>query len=134
LSGRRSDCAGEMIAVMTGRVLVVDDDPGFRGLAARIIEAGGLVVVGEADTVATALTFAKKLRPEAALVDVGLPDGDGLALARELSALPWSPRVVLTSTDPEAASADDVKQAGAEAFIPKDELPHAPLRRILLDE
>ena len=121
-----------MIAAMS--VLVVDDDPVFRGLARRMLAAGGLVVVGEAETVATAIAAAMELRPAAALVDVGLPDGDGIALARELSALPWRPRIVLTSTDPDAASADDVTSSGAAAFVAKDELPNAPLRRLLATE
>ena len=45
----------------------------------------------------------------AALVDVDLPDGNGIALAHELTALPWRPRVVLTSVDAEAAGPDDVR-------------------------
>jgi hypothetical protein len=39
--------------------------------------------------------------------------------------------VVLTSTDPDAASPDDVRASGAGAFVPKDELPNAPLERLL---
>src|ERR671931_556203 len=89
---------------MPEAVLVVDDDPVFRSLARRMLIADGLVVVGEADSVASAMTAAHALRPAAVLVDVGLPDGNGIALARRLTALPWRPRVVLTSTDPDAAS------------------------------
>jgi len=62
------------------------------------------------------------LRPDVLLVDVGLPDGDGIALAHQLSALPWGPRVVLTSVDPDAASPDQVKRSGACGFIPKHDL------------
>jgi DNA-binding NarL/FixJ family response regulator len=116
---------------MSGVVLVVDDDPDFRSLARRLLVGGGLAVIGEAESVATAIAAALELRPDGALVDVGLPDGDGIALARELSALPWRPRVVLTSTDPDAASPDDVRACGADAFVPKEELPNAPLSRLL---
>jgi DNA-binding NarL/FixJ family response regulator len=112
-------------------VLVIDDDRVFRGLARRMLDACGLVVVGEAGSVATGVAAAMELRPAAALVDVGLPDGDGIALARTLSELPWGPRVVLTSTDPDAISADDVRRCGADAFIAKHELPNAPLARLL---
>jgi CheY-like chemotaxis protein len=80
---------------VSGAVLVVDDDPVFRSLARRTLIAEGLVVVGEAESVATAMAAAHALRPDAVLVDVGLPDGDGVALARALTALPWRPRVVL---------------------------------------
>jgi DNA-binding NarL/FixJ family response regulator len=116
---------------MSSGVLVVDDDPVFRSLARRMLLAEGLVVLGEAESVATAMAAAQALRPDAVLVDVGLPDGDGVALARALTALPWRPRVVLTSTDPDAASLDDVRASGAHAFVAKDDLPNAPLERLL---
>jgi DNA-binding NarL/FixJ family response regulator len=81
--------------------------------------------------VASATAAALELRPDAALVDVGLPDGDGIALAGTLSALPWRPRVVLTSTDADAASPDDVLRSGAGSFVPKADLPTAPLLQLL---
>jgi hypothetical protein len=40
------------------------------------------------------------------LVDAELPDGDGITLARELAALPWRPRIVLTSIDRDIATAE----------------------------
>jgi DNA-binding NarL/FixJ family response regulator len=126
--GGELDCDDRAVA---NSVLVIDDDPAFRDLVRRMLDDGGLVVVGEADTAAAAIATAHELRPDVALVDVGLPDGDGIALARELSSLPWHPRVVLTSSDPEAASAEDVRRSGAHAFVPKDELPDAPLGPLL---
>lgn len=116
---------------MSGGVLVVDDDPVFRGLVTRMLAASGLFVCGEAGSVETALAAAHTLRPDAALVDVGLPDGSGIDLARALTALEWRPRVVLTSTDPEAALPAHVRDTRAEAFIVKDELPSAALARLL---
>jgi len=116
---------------MSTAVLVVDDDPLFRSLARRTLLAEGLLVLGEAESVATAMAAAHALRPDAVLVDVGLPDGDGVALAGALTALPWRPRVVLTSTDPDAASLDDVRASGAHAFVAKDDLLNAPLERLL---
>ena len=120
-----------MIAAMHGASLVVDDDPVFRSLARRTLIADGLVVTGEAESVATAGAAAHALRPDALSVDIGLPDGDGIALARELAALPWRPRVVLTSVDPDAATPDEVSESGAKAFAPKNDLPAAPLQRLL---
>jgi len=89
------------------------------------------VVVAEAESVAMAIEVAQAVRPEAALVDVGLPDGDGVTLAQHLCSLPWRPRVVLTSTDPDAARARDLARSGARAFVAKEELPNAPLRELL---
>jgi DNA-binding NarL/FixJ family response regulator len=120
-----------MIDLMRTRVLVVDDDSAFRGLVVRIVAGTDGVEVREADSVATAMATAMSMRPSAALVDVGLPDGDGITLARWLTGMPWEPHVVLTSTDPDAASPEDVRTSGAHAFIPKDELSDAPLRRLL---
>src|SRR3954467_3701349 len=104
---------------MAGSVLIVDDDSAFRGLARRILTASGLTVVGEAETVRAASAAAAELKPDGVLVDVMLPDGDGVALARELAALPWRPRVVLTSSYTDATSQDELGRCGAIAFVPK---------------
>jgi CheY-like chemotaxis protein len=120
-----------MMHDMMGSVLLVDDDPAFRRLARRILEALGFAVTGEADTVASAISVARALRPDAVLVDVGLPDGDGIALARALTTLPWRPRVLLTSSNPAAANPSEVRGSGAEAFVPKHQLPAVALDEML---
>jgi two-component system nitrate/nitrite response regulator NarL len=112
-------------------VLIVDDDPEFRKLAARLLAAAGLTVIGEADSVAAALAAAARLEPSAVLVDVELPDGDGVSLARELAALPWLPLVVITSIDGDITTADEARNAGARAFVNKADLPGAPLGQLL---
>ena len=86
-----------MMVAMRGSVLVVVDDPAFRRLAHRVLASFGVTVAGEADTAAAAIAAAGTLKPDAGLVDVGRPDGDGLSLTRQLTDLPWRPRVVLTS-------------------------------------
>jgi DNA-binding NarL/FixJ family response regulator len=110
-------------------VLVVDDDAGFRDIARRILSAAGLTVVGEAATAAEATAQALALRPDAVLLDIGLPDRDGLSVAPELVKLPWAPTVLLTSTD--SVGPEAVTRSGAAGFLPKSELPEAPLRRLL---
>ena len=112
-------------------VVVVDDDPEFRRLASWLLADSGLTVVGEADSVATAVASARRLQPSAVLVDVELPDGDGIALARELAALPWHPRVVLTSVDGDITTFEQARDAGARAFVHKAELPEARLAQLL---
>jgi DNA-binding NarL/FixJ family response regulator len=121
-----------MIELVPSSVLVVDDDSAFRATARLILHAAGLCVVGEAGTAVMAAIAALDLRPDAVLVDVGLPDDDGIALAGRLAALPWSPRVLLTSTDPDAAGPGDIQRCGACGFLPKQDLPDAPLDRIFL--
>ena len=112
-------------------VLVIDDDPTFRALAVRILERLGLSVVGEADSVEAAGVAARTLRPQAALVDVALPDGSGVTLAVELAALPWGPRIVLTSNDRGAVTEALARSSGAAAFIAKEDLPDSGLRELL---
>jgi DNA-binding NarL/FixJ family response regulator len=123
-----------MIVRMIRSVLVVDDDPEFRKLAGRLLAASGMTVVDEAGSVAGAMQAAARLKPSAVLVDVELPDGDGITLARQLIALPWRPRVVLTSIDGEITTTDEARHAGARAFVNKADLPNVPLGRLLGDE
>lgn len=119
---------------MDRSILVVDDDPAFRELAGRFLADLGLRVAAEAGTAAAAIEMAVETRPDAALVDVDLPDGDGLTLAGALTALPWEPRVVLTSVDPDAAPPDEVRRSGAHAFLTKDKLANGTLLRLLEDD
>jgi DNA-binding response OmpR family regulator len=88
-------------------ILIVDDDPAFRSLAARLLEEAGVHVAATAEDAATALTSAHAIKPDAVLVDVGLPDRD---------AVPGS------------------LQDGHPPFVPKEELPNAPLRQLLLGD
>jgi DNA-binding NarL/FixJ family response regulator len=120
-----------MIVGMDHSILVVDDDAAFRELVGRLLAAAGIEVAAQADSADEAMSAAKKIKPDAVLVDVDLPDRDGIALAGELTALPWRPRVVLTSVDPDAAGPEDVRRCGAFAFLSKDKLANGTLLRLL---
>ena len=119
---------------MSVSVLLVDDDPAFRRLARRMLVAAGLAVIAEAGTMAAAIAAAQELRPDSALIDVGLPDGDGIMLAGTLTSLPSPPRIILTSTDADAAGPEDVSRCGAAGFVPKADLPGVALERLLAKE
>ena len=108
---------------MAPSVLLIDDDPAFRELARRTLAGTRMSVIGEASTAAEGASATRELKPDIVLLDVGLPDGDGIELAKELSALPWRPRIVLTSVDSDAASPDEVDRSGAHGFVPKHDLP-----------
>jgi CheY-like chemotaxis protein len=105
-----------------GSVLIVDDDEGFGRAAAEILGDRGYRVVGVATSVADALTQCDLLAPEAVLLDVRLPDGDGVELAERLTARPHAPTVLLTSTDRMAVPAEQLRRSGAYGFVPKTEL------------
>lgn len=110
---------------MTTKVLIIDDDPAFRALARRLLDGSGFQVVGEAATAAEGSHAAGLLRPDAILLDVGLPDRDGVEVAADLAALPWSPRVLLASVDPDVTSDQTARGQGACGFIGKHDLPGA---------
>jgi CheY-like chemotaxis protein len=115
-------------------VLVVDDDPAFLALVARILSDIGIQSVRTAADAAQALLVAQHARPDAVLVDIGLPDRRGTDLAYELSTLSWRPRVVLTSSDSEAFLAIEPRDGQQElAFIAKVELAADTLREALSD-
>jgi two-component system KDP operon response regulator KdpE len=112
-------------------VLLVDDDPAFLSLAERILAGMGAEVVATADEPAGAFAAANATRPDAAVVDVGLPDREGIDLAYELAALPWQPLVVLVSSDSDAGCA--IEAGGGRPklpFVPKDEFANGQLRRL----
>jgi two-component system nitrate/nitrite response regulator NarL len=113
-------------------VLIVDDDQAFRSLAARMVSASGLTVAGEAGDAREAIAVAAELMPDAVLVDFRLPDRDGIDLGHDLAALPWAPRVLLISGDPDVADLDRRAPGGGELpFVAKEDLPRAPLDRLL---
>src|SRR4030081_516040 len=117
---------------MRRSVLIVDDDRTFLSLAARILTQAGLEVVATAEDAAGAVSAANATKPDAALVDVGLPDRGGLDLAYELAELPWRPRVVLTSTDSDAGFAlEGVDGRTRLPFIAKAELANGALPSLL---
>lgn len=118
---------------MAVSVLLVDDDPTFLSLATRLLEGIGLHVVATAEDAAAAIAAAGATRPDAVVVDIELPDRDGIELAYELAALQWRPRVVLTSTDRDALSSVEARDERPELpFVPKEELGDGALRRLLL--
>jgi DNA-binding NarL/FixJ family response regulator len=121
-----------MIRCMSRSILVVDDDPIFLSLATRILTQAGLEVVATAEDAAGAVSAANATKPDAALVDVGLPDREGVNLAYELAELPWRPLVVLTSTDRDAGFAVEVSDGRPKLpFIAKEDLANGGLPSLL---
>jgi DNA-binding NarL/FixJ family response regulator len=104
------------------RVLIVDDHPSFRASARVLLEAEGFEVVGEAADGATALSEARRLRPEVVLLDVQLPDFDGFDVAARLTGDENAPAVILVSSRDGSDFGPLVTRSGARGFVPKAEL------------
>src|SRR5438067_949448 len=111
--------------------MVVDDDDRFRGLARRMLDGCGYRAESEARSVADALHQASDHMPDLVLIDVGLPDGDGIQLTKRLTEHCSATRVVLVSADCDAASQRDAKDAGAVGFVAKSDLNCAVLHLLL---
>jgi DNA-binding NarL/FixJ family response regulator len=112
------------------RILIVDDHPGFRASARRMLVAGGFEVVGEAGDGAEAVHAARDLRPDVVLLDVQLPDTNGIDLAARLSEN-GAAAVVLTSSRPADQLGPELTTSGALGFIRKDELTAAAISELV---
>ncbi|HEV3357093.1 MAG TPA: response regulator transcription factor [Pseudonocardiaceae bacterium] len=105
---------------MAIRVLLVDDHEVVRrGVRDLLDGERDIDVVAEAGTVAEALTVAARRKPDVAVVDIRLPDGDGVALCRRLRATGDGPRcLVLTAFDDERVVLDAI-DAGVSGYLLK---------------
>lgn len=104
----------------TIRVFLMDDHEVVRrGVAALLSAEDDIEVIGEAGTAAEALARIPAVRPDVAVLDVRLPDGDGVSVCRELrSQLPELACLMLTSFDDDDALFDAV-MAGASGYVLK---------------
>jgi len=110
-------------------VLVVDDDFRVRSVHVGFVEAvPGFRVIGQAGSAAEALQQARDLRPDLVLMDVYLPDGDGLEVVRQLLADPdpatgsgsgAAPAVIVISAANDLATVRRAVQLGALHYLVK---------------
>jgi two-component system nitrate/nitrite response regulator NarL len=119
-----------MLEGMRINIVVVDDDPGFRRIATTLLTARGLHVVAESQDGASALAAVREHHPDGLLLDLHLPDTDGLTVARRLNEQNNRPRIVLTSTDKSFWSPEELQRAGIESFVSKDGLFDADLKNL----
>jgi DNA-binding NarL/FixJ family response regulator len=109
---------------MSVRVLIVDDDDLMRaGLRAMLSSDSEIEVVGEAATGRTAVGAARKLRPDIVLMDVRMPDGDGIAATRDVLATAPAVRVVILTTFEDDDYIFGALAAGASGFLLKRTRP-----------
>jgi DNA-binding NarL/FixJ family response regulator len=116
---------------MAARVLIVDDHPGFRAAARRLLELEGYDVVGEAEDGLGAIEQCRALRPDFVLLDVQLPDIDGFEVAERLSGEGFKPAVVLTSSREASDYGPCLARTPVSGFVPKAELSAAGIADIL---
>src|SRR5579862_8339243 len=113
---RRNSSTAEMTRAMH-RILVIEDDPAIRGVVTMLFETNGFRVV-TADTCELAIRQAQSHRPDVCVVDLGLPDRDGLNFILQIRTWSPVPIIVLTARVQEAQrlAAFD---AGADDYVIK---------------
>jgi len=110
------------------RVLIADDQQLLRAGFRVILESEpGIDVVGEAADGRAAVTEARRLRPDVILMDIRMPELDGLGATEELMRLPDPPRVVVLTTFDQNEYVVRALRAGAYGFLLKD----APASRLI---
>jgi two-component system, OmpR family, KDP operon response regulator KdpE len=99
------------------RVLVIDDEPRIRAVVGAALR-DEVDEVHEASTAAEGLALASVIRPDLIVLDIGLPDRDGLAVCRELRQWTTAPIVVLSARHAEDEKAT-LLDAGADDYVTK---------------
>jgi len=116
---------------MARRIVIVDDHPSFRAAARMLLEDEGYDVVGEAGDGHTALDAVRELTPDVVLLDINLPDIDGLEVARRLTSARVPGAIVLVSSREQSDFGELIGQCGARGFISKGELSGSSLEALL---
>jgi DNA-binding NarL/FixJ family response regulator len=106
---------------MPVRILIADDDVSIRHLLRRILEERpGWEVCGEAANGNDAVSKAEKLAPDVAIIDLAMPNKNGVEAAREISALsPLTPLLLLTVQEVSVELARAAREAGFRGAVTK---------------
>jgi DNA-binding NarL/FixJ family response regulator len=113
------------------KVLVVDDNPGFRETLVTLLDTGDLEVVGQASSGAEALDLVALLEPDVVLMDLRMPKMDGITATRHLKErFPEIGVVALTGMEDQHA-VRDMLVAGASGYVLKDSDGDAILNAVM---
>ncbi|HSI56241.1 MAG TPA: two-component system response regulator KdpE [Ideonella sp.] len=99
------------------RLLIVEDDPGIRRFVRQALEAEGHQVF-ETQTLARGLIEAGTRKPDLVILDLGLPDGDGMALIHDVRSWSTLPIIVLSARVDETGKIDALN-SGADDYLVK---------------
>jgi DNA-binding NarL/FixJ family response regulator len=106
------------------RVLIADDHPVVRqGLRTYLELQADIVIAGEAGGGIEAAAEAKRLAPDVVLLDMVMPEGDGIEALRRIGSGPGSPRVIVLTSFAEDGRVVDAMRAGAAGYLLKDAQP-----------
>ncbi|WP_158239308.1 MULTISPECIES: response regulator transcription factor [unclassified Brachybacterium] len=113
------------------RVALIDDDSLVRAGLAMILGADpGIEVVAQGGDGSEAVTLVQKHRPDVLLMDVRMPQMDGIAATRAVCALPGAPKIIMLTTFDMDEYVFQALEAGASGFLLKDTPPQELARAV----
>jgi two-component system response regulator DevR len=112
----------------TVSVFIADDSLVVREhLVTMLDELAGIVIVGQAETVAEAISAIAKLQPDVVILDIHMPDGSGIDVLQTIKQDEPAPVVIVLTNYPYPAYRQKFLQAGADFFLDKstefDQIP-----------
>lgn len=109
-----------MIETTSARIVVADDHGLFRTLLAHHLRGLGHLVVGEASGGDQAVRLTRQHEPDLVLMDVAMPNGDGIAALKEILAVDRRRRIVMLSMHVDAMTVRHALASGARGYLSKD--------------
>lgn len=110
-----------------GGILIVDDAAFMRMMIKDILTKNGFQICGEAENGAVAVNIYSELKPDLTIMDITMPEMDGIEAVKRIKAKDPSAKIIMCSAMGQQAMVIDAIQAGARDFIVK---PFQPERVI----
>jgi two-component system chemotaxis response regulator CheY len=104
---------------MTNGILIVDDASFMRMMIKDILTKNGFIVLGEAENGLKAVEKYKELIPELVIMDITMPEMDGIQAVKEIKKINSDAKIVMCSAMGQQAMVIEAIQAGAKDFIVK---------------
>ena len=116
---------------MSIRIVLADDHGLVRaGIGMMLAQQADIEVVGEADNGRTAVQLAEKLSPHIVLMDISMPDLNGIDATLQISALSPPPKVIALSGHTDRRAIVDILRVGASGYLIKNAPPEELIRAI----
>lgn len=110
------------------RVLLADDSPRFASAATRFLSMlPDCEIIGQARTGREAVDQVERLHPDLVLMDVSMPDMNGLEATRRIKSKTESPHIIILTLHDTAEYRAQAKRVGADGFVSKEEFGTAML-------
>lgn len=104
---------------MANGILIVDDAAFMRMMIKDVLSKNGFTIAGEAENGAKAIEKYKELSPDLVIMDITMPEVDGIQAVKEIKKLNGAAKVIMCSAMGQQAMVIEAIQAGAKDFIVK---------------